>query len=151
MNQEEKNSAGKPGESAFNTSKEQSATFPVIEEEVQIGKRVVETGKVHLSKKVYEEEETLELPETREEVSIERIPVNQYVDSAPPAVRQEGDTTIYPVLKEVAVVEKKLMLVEEVRITKRQSRSTSTQKVSLRKEEVKVNRQKNDLPSQEHD
>jgi hypothetical protein len=42
-----------------------------------------------------------------EEVQIERIPFNKIVDKEPEAVRYEGDTMIIPVLKEIAVIEKK--------------------------------------------
>lgn len=120
----------------------QSAKIPVIEEKITIGKEVRETGKVHISKKVHEEEEMVNLPSIQEEVDIERIAVNKYVDAPPPAVRHEGDTTIISVLREVTVVEKKLELVEEVRITKRKTQSDTTQKVTLRKEEVRVDRTK---------
>ena len=142
--EEDKKILGKPEESISNLSEEKSASIPIIEEEIQVDKKTVEKGKVRLVKEVHEEEETVELPEAHEEVDIERVPINKYVDSAPPPVRQEGDTTIYSVLKEVAVVEKRLVLVEEVRVTKRQTKSTSTKKVSLRKEEVKVNRERTD-------
>jgi hypothetical protein len=37
----------------------------------------------------------------------------------PPVQRQEGDTLILPVVEEVLVVEKRLMLREEIRITRR--------------------------------
>lgn len=123
-------------------SRVKSETIPVIEEKLQVGKEVVETGKVHISKRVHEEEETIGVPLSQEEVSVERVPVNKYVDTAPPGIRQEGDTTIISVLKEVTVVEKRLMLVEEVHIRKDLKKSTSEQKVTLRKEEVIVDRQK---------
>lgn len=125
-----------------------SKTIPVIEEKLQVGKEFVETGKVRISKRIHEEEETIGVPLSQEEVSIERVPVNKYVDTAPPGIRQEGDTTIISVLKEVTVVEKRLMLVEEVHIRKDQKKSTSEQKVTLRKEEVIVDRQKGDSDNQ---
>ena len=127
----------------FNMSEDQSLTVPVIEEKLEIGKEVVESGKVRVSKRVYEEVETVNLPESREELDVERIAINKYVDSPPPAIRHEGDTTIIPVLKEVTVVEKRLLLVEEVRVTRRKVQSESSQKVSLRKEEVIVEREEN--------
>lgn len=149
---EEKNKhAGKPEQAARNLSEEQSASFPVIEENIEVDKKTVETAKVRLSKKAHEEEEIVELPEIHEEIDIERIPINEFLHSAPPPVRQEGDTTIYPVLKEVAVVEKRLMLVEEVRVSKRRTQSSSTKKVSLRKEEVSVKREKKNSVKQQKD
>ena len=80
------------------------------------------------------------MPLNQEEVMVERVTLNQYVDSPPPPVRYEGDTMIIPVLQEVAVVEKRLLLVEELRVTKRQVQKQETQQVSLRQEEVQVTR-----------
>lgn len=124
-------------------SADKTLSIPVIEEKVTVGKEKVESGKVRISKRVYEEEETLNLPESKEELDVERVKINKYVDSAPPAIRQEGDTTIIPVLKEVTVVEKRLVLVEEVRVTRRKVQSESSQKVNLRKEEIIVEREEN--------
>lgn len=117
----------------------QSVVIPVIEEQVHIGKQVVETGRIQVVKTVRQEEATVDLPLTHDEFSVERVAVNQYVETAP-AVRYEGDTTIVPVLKEVLVVEKRMMLIEEIRITKRQVTVNEPQRVTLRKEEVTVNR-----------
>lgn len=122
----------------------QSTKIPVIEEKINIDKEVVESGKVRLTKRVHEEEKMIDTPGVHEEVDVERIAINKYVDSPPPPVRHEGDTTIISVLREVMVVEKRLELVEEVRITKRSVKSEGTQKVTLRREEVDVERIKND-------
>ena len=124
----------------FTMSDEASlVTVPVIEEQVQINKEVIETGVVRIAKRVIEETQTVEVPTVREDVVIERVAVYQYVDT-PPVTRYEGETTIIPVVREVVVTEKKLLLVEEVRVTKRRTTETDTQEVTLRKEEVTVQR-----------
>jgi uncharacterized protein (TIGR02271 family) len=115
-----------------------SRTIPVIEEKVKVTKKVVETGTVHISKRVNEEDVDVEVPYVYEDVDIERIPVNKYVDTPPPAIRQEGDTTIIPVLKEVVV--KRLVLVEELHVTKRKVKKQASQHMTLRSEEVSVKR-----------
>jgi uncharacterized protein (TIGR02271 family) len=119
-------------------------TIPVIEEQVRVSKRMVETGKVHISKKVTEQQTSVSLPLIHEQFDVERVPVNQVVDTPPPAMRYEGDTTIIPVLREVMVVQKHYEIMEEIRITKRKTETTDTQQVSLRKEEVQVERRGND-------
>lgn len=120
----------------------QSLTIPVIEEQVHIGKQVIESGRVLISKKVLEEQTNIDIPVLHEEHDIERVPVNQYlnIDAAPPAMRHEGDTIIIPVLREEVVMQKRLVLVEELRITKRQVQTSTSQQVLLRKEEVNVER-----------
>ena len=71
---------------------------------------------MRLHKQVHEEQEVLDIPVQTESLEVERVPVGRWID-APVAIRQEGDTTIYPVVEEVVVVEKRLRLVEEVRVT----------------------------------
>ncbi|GAB3321458.1 hypothetical protein GCM10027299_15920 [Larkinella ripae] len=116
-------------------------TIPVVEERAVFDKRVVETGTVRISKRVVEEVKNFELPLLTEEFEVERVPINQYIETPPPAVRYEGETMIIPVLQEVIVVEKRLMLVEEVRISKQQRMTQQSQQVTLRREEVTVERQ----------
>jgi uncharacterized protein (TIGR02271 family) len=52
-------------------------------------------------------------------VIIERVPVNRPLDE-PVASRHEGEWLVIPVMREVLMVKKQLMLVEEVRIAKRE-------------------------------
>jgi uncharacterized protein (TIGR02271 family) len=113
--------------------------IPVIEEQVSISKRLVETGKVTIVKQVHEEQQQIDVPIVRENVRVERVTINQYVD-APPSVRQEGDTMIIPVLREVIVTQKKLLLVEEVHVTKERVEENDVRQVTLRQEEVHINR-----------
>jgi uncharacterized protein (TIGR02271 family) len=112
--------------------------IPVIEEQLQIGKVWQETGRVQISKSVTEEAVDFSMPVSQEEVIMERKTINQYVDVAPPASRYEGDTLIIPVIKEVLVVEKKLMLVEELHISKRKTEQVLTGTEVLRKESVNI-------------
>ncbi|WP_128545243.1 YsnF/AvaK domain-containing protein [Larkinella soli] len=123
-----------------NRSTEPKQVIPVIEERIVVDKQVVETGSVRVSKRVSEEEKTFEIPVLSEEYSVERVPVNQYIETPPEAVRYEGDTMILPVLQEVVVVEKRLLLVEEIRISKNQKMTSASQQVTLRREEVIVDR-----------
>jgi uncharacterized protein (TIGR02271 family) len=119
---------------------DQPAAIPVVQEQLQVDKKVVETGKINVSKKVVSEDVTVNVPVLREEVTVEKRTINQYVDTPPPAVRQEGDTTIVSVVKEVLVVEKRLMLVEELYITKHRTETSSPTQETLRKEEVTISR-----------
>ncbi|MDB5301088.1 MAG: hypothetical protein JWO87_2751, partial [Phycisphaerales bacterium] len=57
-----------------------------------------------------------------------------------PEVRREGDTLIVPLVEEVLVVEKRLVLREEVRVTTRRSQTHQPQRVTLRSEEAEIER-----------
>lgn len=120
-------------------SQGETMVIPVIEERITVDKKIVETGKVRISKKVTEQEEMIDVPLMREDVQVERVAINRFVDTAP-QVRYEGETMIVPVLREVVVVEKRIELIEELHITKRQTQTQSTEHVMLRKEEVTVER-----------
>ena len=117
-----------------------AGVIPVIEEQLIVDKRVVEKGRVRISKKVRETDETVNIPLVQENVQVERVPINQFIAEPPPPVRYEGNVMIIPVLREVVIVEKRLVLVEELRVTKQQTQTQETQKIRLRKEEVNVKR-----------
>ena len=112
--------------------------IPVIEETATITRELVETGRVRLTKTVTEHTETVPLDLRHEEVDVQRVPVNQFLpdDQPAPAARYEGETLVVPVLREVLV--KRLLLVEELRVSKRQVATTEPQFITLRSEAVQV-------------
>lgn len=115
------------------------AVIPVIQESAVVKKRVVETGRVRIRKDVREYEEHVDIPHVHEEVRVERVPVDQFVDEAP-QVRTEGDVTIIPVLEERYVLEKRLVLVEELHIRRERHETHRPEVVKVLKEEVEVDR-----------
>jgi uncharacterized protein (TIGR02271 family) len=117
-------------------------SFPVMEEQLQVGKRLVDTGRgLRIRKTVGERERVIDEPLLRDELAVEHVPVGQIVAAdAPPQMRYEGDTLVVPVLEEVLVVQKQLLLKEEVRITRRRHEVREPQRVALRSEHVEVER-----------
>lgn len=113
--------------------------IPVIQEEITVEKQVIEKGKVRISKRISEHQELVDVPLLQEEVAVERVPINLFVEQRPP-VRHEGDTMIIPVVEERVVIQKKLFLVEELRVKKQIIESHQPQTVNLLKEEVEVTR-----------
>jgi len=112
---------------------------PVLKEELEVHKELRKTGTVRIHKTVHEIEEAVSESLTSETVDVQRIPMNLVVDSPPP-VRTEGDVTIIPVVKEELIVTKQLRVVEELRVTKRKSVSDYRENVTVRTEEVVVER-----------
>lgn len=113
--------------------------IPVIEEQLSVFNREVESGGVRITKVIREHEEVVDEPLLREDVQVERVPVERYVDG-PVEVRYEGDTTIIPVVEEVLVVEKRLLLKEELHVTKKRREVREPETVTLRREEVEIER-----------
>ena len=114
-------------------------TVPVIEERAVVRKRKKVTGAVRVRTVVREREELVDEPLAAEEVDVERVPVDRWVE-APVPVRQEGETTIVTLHEEVVVVEKRLRAIEEVRITRRRTTRRAHERVVLRREEAVAER-----------
>jgi uncharacterized protein (TIGR02271 family) len=115
------------------------AVVPQIEEVVHVDKRAVETGRVRIVKSVRTEEVHVDRPLASEQIDVQRVPINQFVQDVP-QVRHDGDTTIVPIVEEVLVVEKRLMLKEELHLTRRRTVEQHTEVVPVRIEEARVER-----------
>jgi uncharacterized protein (TIGR02271 family) len=116
-----------------------TTTIPIIEEKIRIDKEIVETGSVYVRKEVQEKQVNIEATLVQDNIHVERVPINQPVQNVPPAVRYEGDTMIVSVLQEELVIQKRLILVEEIRITKQKVENEKTHPVNIRKEEIFIN------------
>jgi uncharacterized protein (TIGR02271 family) len=108
-------------------------------ETAEVERRRVETRTVRIAKEVSERVEVVDEPLVAHEVVVERRPVNRIVDKAP-AVRTEGDTTFFPVLEETLVIEKRLMLKEEICVTRIRHETRAPERVLLRTERARIDR-----------
>jgi uncharacterized protein (TIGR02271 family) len=110
---------------------------PVIAEELDVQKRVVEMRKVRINKVIHEHETVVDEPLFRDEVEVERVLVHQPIEE-PVTVRYEDDTIIVPIMEEVLVVQKQLILKEELHIRKRRVETHQPQQLTLRREEARI-------------
>ncbi len=107
------------------------------EEELRAGTREREAGEVGVRKTVRTERERIEVPTRREEVTVERVPVEGEASEA-----QIGDDEVrVPVTEEEVVVEKRPVAKEEVRIRKDVVEDTEVVEEDVRKEEIDVDDQ----------
>ena len=99
---------------------EEVTVLPIVEETLNVSKRDVVTGRVRVRTVTDLSEERVRQELSGQHVEVERVPVDVLIerDAAPPEPRTEGDVTIVPILEEVLVVEKRLLLKEELRITR---------------------------------
>ncbi len=118
----------------------ETATIPVVAETATVSKRTVETGRALVHKSVEEQDQVIDALLQRQDVEIERVPVGRVV-AEPPASRQEGDTWVFPILEEVLVVEKRLLLKEELHIRTAISHQHVQENVRLRRETVTIETQ----------
>jgi len=134
------------GQSIGTQHPDEPLVLPVIAESVIVQKHTRITGRVWIRKAVHEREELVDEPLLRRTVHVERVPMNRVVEGELP-VRYDGDTMIIPVLEEVLVVEKRLMLKEELHITQQQEELRQPQRIVLRTEDITVERlMPNDQP-----
>lgn len=115
-------------------------TVALLEEVARVDVRAIETGRVRVSTHTETIEEVARAVLHGETVEVTRVALNQPVTGARPEMRQEGDVTIVPVFEEVLVVEKRLMLKEELHIRKRATSETVTVPVTLQHQAAKVER-----------
>ncbi|MGC1299849.1 MAG: YsnF/AvaK domain-containing protein [Alloacidobacterium sp.] len=113
--------------------------MPLFEEELSVTKRVVETARVRVSRATHDHEELVDELLQHEKVEVERIPVGQTIETMP-SVRQEGDVTIIPVVEEILVVERRLVLKEEVHIRRIKTTERHQEQIKLRRQEATVSR-----------
>jgi uncharacterized protein (TIGR02271 family) len=115
----------------------ESAAIPVIQEELQVGKREVQRGGVRVFQRVVETpvNETVSLRE--EHVNVERRPVDQPASSADLAALQEKTIELRETAEEV-VVQKSARVVEEVVVGKEVGQREETVSDTLRHTEVEV-------------
>jgi uncharacterized protein (TIGR02271 family) len=119
--------------------REPPLVLPVLAEVLDVQTRRVETGRVRIHKTVQAREVLVDEPLLREEVIIERVPVNRVVEGPIP-VHYEGDTMFISLLEEVLVVETRLLLKEEVHMTTRRTETHTPARVTLRHEDVTIER-----------
>lgn len=118
-----------------------SNKIEVIEEQLSVDKKEIETGKVRLTKTVVEEDVSTDLTLTEENIDVKVKKVNQIVEQRGPASEVQGDTTIYYVYKEIYV--KQIILEEEVHVRRVKSTNRITDLPKLKKEKIHVDRIKN--------
>ncbi|MBF9254363.1 YsnF/AvaK domain-containing protein [Pontibacter sp. 172403-2] len=114
-----------------------NSSIPVIEEEMEVGKREVETGGVRLRSRIVERpvEEHLRLRE--EHINVERRAVNRPASEQDFAAFKEGETTIIE-HAEVPVVNKEARVVEEVSLNKETESRDETVRGTVRKTDVEI-------------
>ena len=125
---------------------EEVTVLPIMEETLHVSKRDVVTGRVRIRTVTDLSEERVRQELAGQHVEVERVPVDVLIerDAAPPEPRTEGDVTIVPILEEVLVVEKRLLIKEELRITRHATTELMDIAVSLRKQRAEIERLKDD-------
>ena len=106
------------------------------EEELRAGSREREAGSLNVRKRVRTDREQLRVPKRREEVSVERVPVEEGREVSEAEIGE--DEIRMPVTEEEVVTEKRPVVKEEFRIRKDVVEDEEVVEEDVRKEEVDV-------------
>ncbi|HEY0655543.1 MAG TPA: DUF2382 domain-containing protein [Chryseosolibacter sp.] len=114
--------------------------IPVIQEQVSVEKEVVTTASLCVSKTVEEVRQPLSALLMSESYDVQRVSKQEILTEAPDRYRQLPDRIIIPVVEEQVVVQKRLVLVEEIHLIRRETKREFHDDITLKKEIVKVER-----------
>lgn len=136
--------AGTAGVSELGRGTGEEESLRLHEERLNVDKERVQTGEVNVGKNVVEEEQSIEVPVEREEVYVERRPVNEETTGGTVGglndrdAYQEGEDIHIPVSEERLDVSKKDVVSEEVVVGKRKVKDTERVNETVRREEADI-------------
>ena len=121
------------------TDQNKTAAVPLAEEELRVDKRLVTAGKVRVRTVVEALDQVVRETLASERLEVDRVSIEREVETAP-AVRTEGDVLIIPVVEEVLLVEKRLVLKEELHVRRLISKENVELPVTVRKQRAVIER-----------
>ena len=113
-------------------------------EEAKVSRRTVETGRVRVATITHTRDHLVDELLNRTNVEVERIPVGRAIEAIPPVTDDDG-LMVIPIVEETVVVERKLVLKEELHIRRKQTTQRFQQTVPLRYQTAQVTR----IPAQQ--
>jgi len=120
-----------------------------MEEELRVDKRDVVTGKIQVRTIVESFDKIARATLEGEQIEVTRVPIGEEMQMVPEQ-RTEGDVLIIPVVEEMLVVEKRLVLKEELHIRRLRTREDVEVPVTLRKQRAVVEHTRGDThPTEE--
>lgn len=108
-------------------------TIALAREELRITRHAADRGGMRVRVSVHEREETLDVLLREQDVQVERVPIGRVVEHVP-ETRQEGDVLVIPILEEVLIVERRLVLKEEIRVRRSERQRPIKETARLRAE-----------------
>ena len=124
-----------PNEAALTITDE--AVLRLLVEELSVDKQRIETGRLRVRRVTQERTEKVDIDVEHVEAEFERVPVGRFVDERP-VMRETEDMIVIPVVEEVVVVERRLMLKEEIHVRKTRRVERRSEQVTLRSQDAEV-------------
>jgi uncharacterized protein (TIGR02271 family) len=108
-------------------------------EEVTVERETVETGRVRIATVTHTRDHLIDELLARTNVEVRRVPIGRVIDAIPP-VKNDADVTVIPIVEETLVVERRLVLKEEVHIQRRKTIERFQETVQLRHQTAEITR-----------
>ncbi|WP_083764639.1 YsnF/AvaK domain-containing protein [Sodalis glossinidius] len=123
------------------TSATTQSTLPLAQERLDVAKRQVVQGRVTITRRTTEREEAIKVWLKHENVEIHRVVKGTPLETHP-AIREEGDIMIIPVVNEHVEVVRTLVLREEIHIRKVTTAVPYQESVTLRSQDITLEKQR---------
>ena len=123
---------------------DEDIVVPINAETATVSRRRNVTGRVTVATTTRTRDELIDELLRNEHAEIERVVLRQFVDEDP-GIRQEGDVLVIPILEEVVVVERRLVLKEEVRVRRVITTEHHRETITLREQDAVITRHSVDL------
>jgi stress response protein YsnF len=121
------------------SSDERDVVIPLYADEVSIERRKIAGDIIRVTVRTNTTEQVVDEDTIHTRVEVKRTPIGKPIHSVPP-VRTEADTTIIPVVEEVIVVERRLVLKEEIRLRRVQTAERQHESIRLREQQAIIER-----------
>ena len=124
-----------------NTHDESSAApIKLLRETLEVGTRVTETGCVQIEITTQTTDQPTELTQITSKVEVVRHEINRMLDrdEAVPQQTVRDGITIIPILEEIIVAEKRLVLLGELHLITKTTAETVISTIALRKQTAKI-------------
>jgi uncharacterized protein (TIGR02271 family) len=123
------------------SAQEPDQVVQVLREHLSVHKSIVDNGGVRLTKRVHADVVEIDEPLSVDAVKLTRVPIGREVEG-PVEIRYEDGVTIIPVVEERLVIRRQRILVEEIHLARSTHIRRVPQSVTVRREEVMVERQR---------
>lgn len=142
---------GASGRSGSSLEHEDEMRIQRSEEELRVGTRKREAKAVKVRKRIVTERQRMDVPKMREEVTVERVPVEGRDAAELGGSKLGEDEIVVPVITEEVVVEKRPVVKEEIRIRKDVVHEEEVIEADVRKEEIDIDDQTTQRDHQRQD
>jgi uncharacterized protein (TIGR02271 family) len=127
-----------------------SGVLRLLAEEAKVSRQTVETGRVRVAKVTRTRDHLVDEVLGRTAVEVNRVPIGRLIEKMP-AIKEDGDVTVIPIVEETFVVQRRLMLKEELHIRRVHTTERFQQTVQLRYQTAEVTRTPAQKPAGDND